>query len=220
MRFNMANRLSRRSRGASVFFRRARNYPQRFLGKWKYRGHKISKSKQGVLMSSLEKEMKSPEFFESLPVVDGHERVRLCYFNNVPFIIKKTEGRKTSHGENYERINRAVLKHDEFASSGVINADRYDLITPEVFGKLPGVVVMEYMEGQSLIKYEANNPRKKASFHKAWQQLIENFREMEYRTMAMDLDLPQISHFRVLGNTNPKNTEKGTWLFSVSYDVG
>lgn len=200
-----------------------RKIEQFSLGKkkrWRYKRHVLQRNKWPELIKKLELNLANPYFFNSLQDIGktkGH--VKLFYFGEIPVVIKDTQ-RRDMHGFNYKEIRRSLLVHQKAALKGKISPERYRLITPKVYGRIGRYLVMEYMEHRETPKAgKTENQAEITSFSRAYKELEENFTKAIRISKTFGVDIPQVFHLMVLGNTNPKNPDKGVWLFSLPYDL-
>lgn len=182
---------------------------------WRYKRHGIPLSKRKTLLGELREKINDPVFSSKFEA--GGDKLLKYYFQGIPVMIKNTSG-KWVHGIEYEKLRGAFLNHQKAVRSGKIKANNYRIVSPRVFGRIEGFLVMEFMEGRSFrevlarIKKEAWSEGKDAEDHecvKAFQELTENFDDVEYGKFEPDLD-----DLMVLG----KDLRTGKWLFSIPYD--
>ncbi|MCD6479000.1 MAG: hypothetical protein J7L44_03890 [Candidatus Diapherotrites archaeon] len=187
--------------------------------KWRYRRHVLPRRKWPELIKELEIKLANPYFFSGLEYIGDLGRVRLFYYEGIPVAIKDT-GRLERHGFDYEKIRKALLVHQKAVLEGKIKPNHYRIVTPKVYGQIGRYLIMEYIEHKEHPKPGVTkNQAEITSYREAYRELEDNFMKAIKISKAYDVDVPQLIHLMVLGNTNPKNPKKGTWLFSLPYDL-
>src|SRR3989338_5622001 len=119
-----------------------------YSGKLLYAKHSLHGLKMKKrLLSELESKLKSPDFFKQLENINsGNIRVRKYMYGKIPVVIKDTWGQR-EHGHHYKILRHIFYDHQILARSKKINAEKYRLISPRVFGRIGDYLVMEYMQG-------------------------------------------------------------------------
>jgi hypothetical protein len=201
-------------------WRKLKQLPAGGRRKWRYRRHVLPRKKWPELIKELKTKLADPYFFSSLKDIGkSMGNVKLFYYDGIPVVIKDT-GRRDTHGFNYKEIRKALFIHQKAVREGKISPKRYRIITPKVYGQIGRYLVMEYMEHKEHPKPGVTeNQAEITSFKEAYRELEDNFMEAIMVKKAYEVDIPQLIHLMVLGNTNPKNPEKGIWLFSLPYDL-
>src|SRR3989338_6536615 len=119
-----------------------------YNGKLLYAKHSLHGLKmKNRLLSELETKLKSRDFFKQLGNINsGNIRVRKYMFGNVPIVIKDTWG-DLHHGHKFEVLRKIFYDHNFQVRQKKINAEKYRIIMPRVFGRIGDYLVMEYMQG-------------------------------------------------------------------------
>lgn len=175
----------------------------------------VHPSKREAMLHHLGRRLRIPFFFRVLRRASPTAKVVKRYsYEGVPIVIKDTEG-MAEHGYEFEELRRAVLEHQKAVRDGRIVADRYRIKTPKVYGRVGRkgrYLVMEDM-GERHPDMHSLGER---DYDAARKQAYNNFEELVRRGNIKRA--PQVLHMMPLGNTNPKEPEKGVWLTSLPYD--